>query len=421
MKKDTKYPFVSFAFFSSMILLLPLISYSCYLRSGTSADAEEEPIITEAPTPSTDTLSAIPAEAALAAAPSNAPDTLVPGEAQPRAIETFKPLDLTGANDEQLKKLSAYQNALGGFVTNQLMVFVDMPQTSSGIKKSARYIAQTSDEFARHGVTPIFIFEPIDEKDRSLNLKKVAEGKYQKNLDQLFAEIQKSGAVEKNLGIFVPYPEANTSAWDRSDSSPEEFPAIFNAFFDTAKKYYPHIRGSILLDTKTYPINDNDWEHGRVQSFAPYLTGINPEHVSSFGLQGFPWSDEHLQGKDFDAHNFLPTSIATEAASILHTDTIWLNTGTFREMYTIGNSPVSADERAQIFQSILGQANALTSQGFKTWINIFAENKMAVDEKTDWSYLDATQNKTLSPHESALKKFIDDARGSGVALSLFDL
>lgn len=441
MKKNTKNSIVLFALFFSILISLPFVSYSYsnhqlhhshffdwyqYHNETTSTQdaVTEQPVDMQKTSPETTAIAppentdAIPSEEAIKpTAVSATHQSLV---APVPSILQNAALNLSGTANKQLQKLNVYQNTFDGFVADRLMVFVNMPQTSSGIKSSAKYIAQTSTEFAKHGVTPVFIMEPSDEQGALLNLKKIANGDYRKNLDKLFSEIKRQGAIEKNLGIFVPYPEVNTSAWNRKNFTPEDFPGMVNDFFSTAKKYYPNIQGSLLLDSKTYPVDDINWEHGALQSFTPYITGISSEHIQSFGLQGFPWAGEHGQDADYDAQTFLPANLATQAATILNTKSIWFNTGTFREMYAIGNTPVSPPERTQIFQTIFKQADIIIAQGFTIWMNIFAENKMNTDEKTDWSYLDAKQNNTFSEHELVFKNFINEIRNRNIALSLFE-
>lgn len=443
MKKNTKHSLVLFALLFSILLSLPFITYSHSNRyfhhtrffdwyrhhndDNTTTPEETTPEQTlDTEVIHSDTPETTSPETPLPETPTET-SASTPATDTPQA--TFEPtptntpgamLNLSGTNNKQLQKLGVYQNTFDTFIADRLMVFVNMPQTSSGIKALARYIAQTSTEFAKHGVTPVFIMEPADEQGNLLNLKKIANGDYQKNLDKLFAEIKKQGVTEKNLGIIVPYPEINTSAWNRKNFTTEDFPGMVNDFFETAKKYYPNVQGSLLLDSKTYPINDANWERGALTSFAPYVTGISAKHIQSFGLQGFPWADEHGQDADYDAKTFLPANLATEAATILGTKSIWFNTGTFREMHAIGSTPISPAGRTQTFQTIFKQADIILSQGFTMWMNIFAENKMGVEEKTDWSYLDTKQNNTLSDHELVFKNFLAELQSRNITLSLFE-
>ena len=94
-------------------------------------------------------------------------------------------------------------------------------------------------------------------------------------------------------------------------------------------------------------------------SFSPYILGINPEHIQSFGLQGFPWVSNDGSNKVYNPTTFLPTNLAAEAADILGTKNIWLNTGTMKRSYTSNTVNTSPTERSTILNGILSQSNSL--------------------------------------------------------------
>jgi hypothetical protein len=268
---------------------------------------------------------------------------------------------------------------MGSFVADHLMVFIHMPESDANIEGTSYYIANIANEFARHGVTPIFIIEPFGD-GRQLNLGVIKRGDHVAQLDKLYALLKNArGLTDDKLGILVPYPEINTPAFNRSGFTPTDLPILVNQYFDTVKKYFPNVRGSILLDAKSYDV-DKTWGQGQYVSFSPYVSGINPLHVESFGLQGFPWVSADATTKIYDPQVFLPMGITTEAANLLGSRKIWFNTGTLKRKYPSNPILVSPSERDQMMGGILSQAVLLQGQGFATMVHIFAEDKFDVAE-----------------------------------------
>lgn len=235
---------------------------------------------------------------------------------------------------------------------------MNMPQSRASIEGASYYMANIMNEYAKYGITPIFIFEPFGDNGQ-LDLGRLKNGEYSANMELLFSMIKNDRKVsEDKLGIMVPYPEINTPAFNRANFVPENLPTMVNVFFDSIKKSYPNVRGGLLLDAKSYDV-DKSWGQGSAKSFAPYITGIKPNTIEIFGLQGFPWASNDASIKVYDPVAFLPIGITEEAANILGIKKIWFNTGTMKKQYPNNTVYVSPAERTTTFNGIVDQATRL--------------------------------------------------------------
>ena len=143
--------------------------------------------------------------------------------------------------------------------------------------------------------------------------------------------------------------------------------------------------------------------------------------IDSFGLQGFPWTAPANQATNtvYDPKIYLRIDFAAEAARAL--GNIWFNTGTFNKMYTQNTAEtvnLSPALRQNMLNGVLAQAESLQSQGFNVAIHLFAQDKSATSEATDWSYW------KIQPGEDAntavFTTFVHDITTAGIPLWLFD-
>ena len=329
-------------------------------------------------------------------------------------------LPITSTENPQLKKLAEYQKLNSGFVTNELMVFLNMPESAANIEWASYYIANTANEFAKYGITPIFVIEPYGDNGQ-LNLGKIKNGDYIAKLDSLFSLLKWARwLTEDKLGILVPYPEINTPAFDRTNFVPTDLPILVNQYFDVVRKYYPNAHGGLLLDGKSYDVNKT-WGQGEYKSYSPYISGITAGYISYFWVQGFPWVSNDGSDKFYDPAIFLPINLGKEAASILSLNNIWFNTGTMKRSYRTNTVSTSPQERQTMMNGIINQGKALQSQWYAVTINIFAENKFQTDEAVDWSYIENASDGILSADESVFTSFLSQAKDSGITVALFDM
>lgn len=331
--------------------------------------------------------------------------------------------DLGQATSPELKKLAEYQNACGSRVTTELMIFTDMPQSDKVAQDNAKAMAKKLKEFGNYKVTPIVIVEPVSTWGL-IDFKEFESGFYDKWISQYFATLKSEGITESQMGVWVPFPEANLPYWNHANAKPEDFAAIVNKYLGTMKQYFPKAQGSVLLNSATYDNEDFDWRNGEYSSLVPFVEKLNPTLISSFGIQGFPWVPQAQDyGADVtDASEFLAPHLAIEAAKKLGVNKIWFNTGTFRAKYTKdaeNTVHISAGERAAILTSILEQVKKTKAQGFEVSVNLFSEDKSSVAEATDWSYL-ASGASTDKRDTEVFENFLHDLLGSGIHFSMFD-
>lgn len=346
--------------------------------------------------------------------------TSTPGSSPTPAPSSTSMISITNTENPHLKKLADYQKITWGFVGDHLMVFLNMPESAASIEGASYYIANTANEFAKFGITPIFIIEPYGDNGQ-LDLWKIKNGDYVAKLDSLFALLKWARwLTEDKLGLIVPYPEINTPAFNRANFVPTDLPILVNQYFDVVRKYYPNARGGLLLDGKSYDIGKS-WGQGEYKSYAPYISGIKPGYISTFGVQWFPWVSADGNIKSYEPTVFLPTSLAKEAADLLSIKKIWFNTGTMKRSYPANPVYTSAEERTVMMGGIVNQGKSLVSQWYSVLIHIFAENKFQMGEWVDWSYIENASDGVLAPHEWVFASFIEWLKGSTIQVWIYDM
>ncbi len=341
----------------------------------------------------------------------------------PERCSSRPQLDLSGALDPHLHKLSQYQNRCNSFVTDRLMIFTRMPATLNQATTMAHHMATTLQQFAQYQITPIVIIEP--KSDAGLvNFLQFRDGAWDERISTYFQTLSQLGITADQLGIWVPFPEANVPLWDKNNATPQDIGLVIDRFASLLHQSFPQAQVSILLDSITYPNHDPSWSQGEQASLEPYLSTITPGSLTSFGLQGFPWqphSESFSQRTITDPQYFLNPSLTADAAQTIGVNQVWFNTGTFAAKYTnLPNRTVTttASERKMILSQIIEQAQVLKSQGFDVQINLFAENKSHTPEATNWSYLDTPTNN--QEHFQVFAWFVQELEKNHIGFSLFD-
>jgi hypothetical protein len=323
---------------------------------------------------------------------------------------------LNVADNGQLRQLAKYQSLCASGVTKTLMIFTGIPTNKAESEDMARDMGATLREFASFGVTPLVVAEPTGPMGE-VNMTDLAAGAHDEWLTGYFANIKKAGISPEQMGTWVPLPEPNVPLWTPKNRTPQTFTEGVNHYLLAARKVYPNLQASVMLNAATYSADDTTWSNQQYLSLAPYLRGIKRGLVQSVGIQGFPWlPPANTKGVgSLDAQVFLDARIAKGAADTLGVRTIWLNTGTFAAQHT--NRPstkvaMAPDRRAQVLESITAQAAKLRKQGYDVAINLFAEDKSKASEGTDWSYFGSA--------EPILQDAIAKWQTAGVRLWLFD-
>lgn len=331
---------------------------------------------------------------------------------------------LESAVDPHLQKLSEYQDVCNSFVTERLMIFTDMPKDNIIAAQSAKKMAQTLKEFSQFKVTPIVIIEPVTEWGL-IDFKEFGTGFYDTWINTYFSTLKSEGVTDEQMGIWVPFPEANLPYWNHGNADPQDFSSLVNRYLHGMKKQFPEAQASILLNSATYDKDDFDWENGEYASLIPYVAGIEKGLVNSFGIQGFSWTPpaDSSRAGIFDAREYLNARLAMEAADQLGVKEIWFNTGSFSSKYTLDEKitvTITPNKRKDILNGILNEVDTAKSKGYNVWINVFAEDKSNSTEATDWSYW-KNPNDRENPHRSVFRDFIVKANEMQLPISLFDI
>ena len=338
---------------------------------------------------------------------------------------TDKPkiVDLAKATAPELKKLGLAQDVCNSYVSNEVMIFTNMPKDERVAKENAAKMATILKEFSRYNVKPLVIAEP-ETAWGLVDFVEFKNGFYDAWLNVYFAELKRLGITEKQMGTWVPFPEANLPYWNHANTQPKDFAILVNRYFAVLKKHFPKAEGSVLLNSATYATDDFDWRNGEYLSLIPYVSGINKEYVQSFGLQGFPWTPPATDyGVNIsDAGEFINHHLAIAAAKELGVKKIWYNTGTFGRKYT--NDPkslalISAGERLNILRSIINEALITKKSGYAVSVNLFSEDKSKTTEATDWSYFKKPQD-TNAKDALVFGNFMDQMTKNGIPVSYFD-
>lgn len=322
---------------------------------------------------------------------------------------------LANSDNDQLRALAAYEQALGGGLTDRLMTFTDMPTNTKQAAADAGDMASLLKEFSANNIQPLVILEPTIGSE-PINFQSYRVGGYDSILSAYFQALKDGGITDAMMGMWVYFPEANLPQWGPVDQA--DFATNVTRSVNLQKKYFPGSQASILLDAMSYPAGSTGWDEGAYVSLSPFIDGIPKGLLDSFGLQGFPWVPAaNVKGwPNLDPATFLNTSLAAQAAQLLGTKNIWLNSGSFRAMYTQNVAQtvtMSASQRQTILEGVAQQARNLQKTGFNVAINLFSEDKSNTAEAADWSYKTADA-------QVVLVGFISELQSHGIGFWFFD-
>jgi hypothetical protein len=327
---------------------------------------------------------------------------------------------LANASNTELRKLAQYQQACNGQLAGRLSFFAPTPANTSQAADYANDMVASLRSFSQYGIAPLVFFEPDTATGDMLDLNQYRNGAYDAALDAYFAAIKSAGITDAMMGTWVMLPEGNIPVWTSVD--PDTFAADVTKVAQFQKKYFPGSQTSIMLDSQTYP-SAASWSGGAYLSLLPYVQSIPGGLIDSFGLQGFPWaSPANAPGgvTVYDPAAYLRVDLAAAAAHSLGISDIWLNTGTFSQMYASNASQTvtlqPTDRQAQL-DGVIAEVASLQSQGFNVSVHLFAQDKSATSEGIDWSYW---QTPGDSANTSVFTTFVHDLSARGAALWLFD-
>lgn len=331
--------------------------------------------------------------------------------------------DMAMSASAHLRKLAEYEQVCGGVFVSRHMLFAPTPTTTDEAHALALEMAETLKEFAKYHVPPLVVMEPTSAAGAILNLKDYRAGSYDDALNAYFSNLKTAGVTDEMMGMWTVFPEANTPVWHTTNA--EDFAVNVTKTISIQKKHFPTSKATILLNSLSYPDNDEQWQHGSFRSLLPYVKDLPPGLIDSFGYQGFPWSrpaNDQSGPSLMDAKDFLQEQLAVEAAKALGVHEVWVNTGTFRQSYVsqAGETvTISPEKRSQILRDILGQAKQLKEADFAVAIHIFAEDKSKMNERVDWSYWQVGKPQESSS-TSVFKSFVNATQDADIAVWLYD-
>jgi hypothetical protein len=327
---------------------------------------------------------------------------------------------LAGAQAPTLQKLAEYEKVCGSAIATGSSFFAPTPRNTAEAQEHAYDMAVRLREFSKFGITPVIFLEPTY-PGGILDFNAYKAGAFDEGLDAYFAAIKAHGISDGAMGRWVLFPEGNIPVWNNID--PATYAANVTKTAHYIKKHFPAAHVSLLLDSMTYPTGGS-WSGGQYKTLAPYIQSIPKGLISSFGLQGFPWMPPANEGGPAlsDPSVYLRTDIAAEAARILGVQDVWLNTGSMSVAHARSAATkvsLSPATRQTMLDGSLKQATKLKSQGFKTSIHLFAEDKSQVAEGINWSYW-PTGQPGIGDHAAVFKTFVHDARTASIELWIFD-
>lgn len=326
---------------------------------------------------------------------------------------------LIASANPQLHKLAEYEQVCGGAFIDRDSFFIPTPANSSQAQTYAQDVARQLKDYAAAGVKPLVFMEPANDSG-NLDLKAYQAGAYDTVLDSYFAAIRAQGVTDATMGLWVLLPEGNTPVWSSVD--PNVFSSVVTRTATFQKKHFPASQTAIMLDSQTYP-STTGWDDGAYLSLLPYVQNIPKGLIDSFGLQGFPWASpaNQNQASVYDPGSYLRVDLAAQAARSLGLNSVWLNTGSFHQMYTQdSHQTVTATplQRQAMLTGTVAQAKALRADGFSVAIHLFAENKSGTSEAVDWSYW--RDPSAADVNTEIFKTFVHDAQTDNIPLWLYD-
>lgn len=325
------------------------------------------------------------------------------------------PVRPTSSND-QLKIVQVYEQVCEAEFIDDMMIFTNMPISNEVAVKLADDMTVKLRDFESFNISPILIVEP-DSEWGLIDFNEFATGLYDSWIDVYFARLKSNGVTEKQLGLIVPFPEPQQDFWN-NNKDPDDFAKSINRYFKIVRKYYPKSRNGILLDSQ---VSEKD-----SSQLIAYTRLIEPNLISTVGLQGFPWhpyAEGDSRASVTTAEKFIPAEMLDEVAQSLGVKDVLMNTGSYRHRRAEdgGNIAIPTQEREAILNTIVQEAKRLKDKNYTVTVNVFAENKLMSTEGVNWSYWDNKNfSKETSSHSALFRRFITELKSDDIRISIFD-
>lgn len=317
--------------------------------------------------------------------------------------------------DHQLKVISEYEKACGSAFLSDMMLFTNMPISTPDAVAAADKMSARLKEFSQQDISPIVIAEP-DSEWGLVDFHEFATGYYDAWVKSYFERLKQNGITDSMMGLWIPFPEPQQPYWN-NNGDPDDFSASVNRYFKSLRQYFPQGKTGILLDSQA-------GETDKAPQLLAYTRLVDNSLVDVAGLQGFPWYPADATSNRSpitSASEFAPASLLDQVAKSLGTKEVLLNIGTYRHKKAEegGDIAVTTVDRQASLDSIVHEVSILKNEGYKTTVNIFAENKFGNKEGVDWSYWQPGKYKD-SEQTSLFTHFVSSIKNGGSDVSLYD-
>lgn len=290
------------------------------------------------------------------------------------------------------------------------MFFLHMPTDTESAKAQAAETAATLKDLAQSGSKPYIVMEPSSPSGDKLDLRKLPVGAFASFLKGL----KEAGVSDDQLGTLVVCPEPNEPIWGKGGMDPELYKHNVTSLGAQLKHVFPDAKLGILLNSTSYA--DADWSGADKSAAAitQYTDGL--QGVDELCFQGNAWSNDTPK----DLRNYLNADVAMAAAASLggpKTVALRFETATYATQVnpdTQAAETMDAGTRRQVLAQALAEVRKAKDAGYDATLQVFAENKAATDEQTDWSY-------DRSPEDAdTLKTTLDAAQKAGIRTVVFN-
>lgn len=315
------------------------------------------------------------------------------------------------AHDAGLRKLTQYETMCQGKVEAKSALFVATPSSVQAAEDYAQNTATILNEYAQYHVAPLVFMEPADDSGNKLDLNRYAAGAYDGALAAYFAGLKAHGVSDADMGLWTLLPEGNIPEW--TSVNPAIYASVVTRTAQGLKQVFPGAKITILLDSRTYP--KNSYENPQYVSWQPYVSPLPKGLINSVGLQAYP--DTAIT----DPAVYMRTNFLTEAAQTLGVKDVWVSTGT----YAIMKDPDSGQtvsqlmaQREHVLSQVAERMGAVQAQGFQASVMLFAPDKSATTEATNWSYWPA--QKPSGSGIEVVQRFIQKLQAGGLQFWVYD-
>jgi hypothetical protein len=325
-------------------------------------------------------------------------------------------LELETFESPEINALDHYRTELKKPITNELMLFIGLPNSTEEAKAAAINTAQLLFKFKEAEIRPLLVAETHTPEGQRPTVKNI-----QTNWSRYFNDLKILGVTDDMISTILLGPEANLPIPELL-MTPEEYGPIMNTAIQEFRKVFPQATVGTLLDADTYDvINDLGWENPQ-QSLAheQYLNSIT-EPIDIHYIQRFTFIREDLQR--IDPHDFLRVENIIQTLQQKNIKHIGFNTG----MHTsyIDGTTLTPEQQQIIAEQMVAYMDQFITAGFVLHVNLFCQNKLD-GEGSNFNLIDDYEGSDQTPEMLQARRdtfnyLVASLQAKGVQVSLFDI